>query len=214
MNEETRKRIMQPFASADEDNGTHQIGAGLGISICRHIIDRMNGTLALQSEPDRGTVFTIRIPDVMFSERTNSFPRPDSMIDFHGKSREQLRVLIVDDVPLNISILRTMLRKNGVSDIVTSVNGKDALKKIRTSVIKPFDLVLTDLWMPEMDGRVLLQELRADSRFRSLNVIAITADVDAKEECMKLGFSDVIFKPVTVAKIVNYLPPSSDEQPG
>ena len=214
MNEETKKRIMQPFASADEDNGTHQVGAGLGISICRHLIDRMNGTLALQSEPDRGTVFTIRIPDVMFSERTNSFPRPDSMIDFHGKSREQIRVLIVDDVPLNISILRTMLRKNGVSDIVTSVNGKDALRKIRTSVIKPFDLVLTDLWMPEMDGRVLLQELRADSRFKSLNVIAITADVDAKEECMKLGFSDVIFKPVTVAKIVNYLPPSSDEQPG
>ena len=213
MNEETRKRIMQPFAAADEDNGTHQVGAGLGISICRHLIDRMNGTLALQSEPDRGTVFTIRIPDVMFSERTNSFPRPDSMIDFHGKSREQLRVLIVDDVPLNISILRTMLRKNGVSDIVTSVNGKDALRKIRTSV-KPFDLILTDLWMPEMDGRVLLQELRADARFKSLNVIAITADVDAKDECMKLGFSDVIFKPVTVAKIVNYLPPPSGEQPG
>lgn len=214
MNEETQKRIMQPFASADEDYRKHQVGAGLGISICRHLIERMNGTLALKSEPGGGTVFTIRIPDVAFSERTNSFPRPGSMIDFHGKKREELHVLIVDDVPLNISILRTMLRKNGVSDIVTSVNGRDALRKIRTSVIKPFDLVLTDLWMPEMDGRVLLQELRADSRFRSLNVIAITADVDAKEECMKLGFSDVIFKPVTIAKIVNYLPPSSGEQPG
>ena len=213
MNDETRKRIMQPFASADEDYRKHQVGAGLGISICRHLIERMNGTLTLKSEPDCGTVFTIRIPDVAFSERTNSFPRPGSKIDFHGRKREELHVLIVDDVPLNISILRAMLRKNGVSDIVTSVNGKDALKKIRTSV-KPFDLVLTDLWMPEMDGRVLLQELRADSRFKSLNVIAITADVDAKEECMKLGFSDVIFKPVTVAKIVNYLPPSSDEQPG
>ncbi len=213
MDEETQKRIMQPYASGDEDAGIHQVGSGLGISICRHLIDRMNGTLALQSTPDSGTVFKIRIPDVMYSERTNSFPRPDSMIDFHGKPREQLRVLIVDDVPLNISILRTMLRKNGVSDIVTSVNGKDALKKIRLS-LKPFDLVLTDLWMPEMDGRVLLQELRADPKYKSLNVIAITADVDAKEECMKLGFSDVIFKPVTVAKIVNYLPPSSGEQPG
>ncbi len=213
MDEETRKRIMQPFASMEEDNGTHQVGAGLGISICRHLIERMNGTLELRSEPGRGTSFSIRIPDVRFSERTNSFPRPGSMIDFRGKSREELHVLIVDDVPLNISILRAMLRKNGVSDIVTSVNGKDALKKIRTSV-KPFDLVLTDLWMPEMDGRVLLQELRADARFQSLNVIAITADVDAKEECMKLGFSDVIFKPVTVAKIVNYLPPLSGEQPG
>ncbi len=194
MDEETRKRIMQPFASADEDYRNHQVGAGLGITICRHLIERMNGTLELKSEPGSGTVFTIRIPDIAFSERTNSFPRPGSMIDFHGKKREQLHVLIVDDVPLNISILRTMLRKNGVSDIVTSVNGKDALRKIRTSV-KQFDLVLTDLWMPEMDGRVLLQELRADSRFKSLNVIAITADVDAKEECMKLGFSDVISNP-------------------
>ncbi len=211
MDADVQKRIMQPFASADEDHRNHQIGAGLGISICRHIIERMNGTLSLQSEPGSGTAFTIRIPDVAFSERTNSFPRPGSMIDFHGRKREELHVLIVDDVPLNISILRAMLRKNGVSDIVTSVNGRDALNKIRTSV-KMFDLILTDLWMPEMDGRVLLQELRADSRFKSLNVIAITADVDAKEECMDLGFSDVIFKPVTTAKLIDCLPPPSDEQ--
>ena len=208
MDEKVKNRIMQPIAFASEENGDHQVGSGLGISICRHLIDRMNGTLALRSEPGRGTVFDIRIPDVKFSERTRSFPRPGSNIDFRGKAREDIRVLIVDDVPLNISILRAMLRKNGISDIVTSVNGKDALDKMRASV-KPFDLVLTDLWMPEMDGRILLQELRADPRFRSLNVIAITADVDALEECMKLGFSDVIFKPVTIEKILNYLPPLS-----
>ena len=212
MDKEAQKRLMQLPAAMTEENDGLQLGAGpgLGISICRHLIERMNGTVSLRSELGRGTVFSIRIPDVRFSERTNSFPRPGSMIDFHGKSRGELHVLIVDDIPLNISILRAMLRKNGVSDIVTSVNGKDALRKIRTDV-KGFDLILTDLWMPEMDGRVLLQELRADSRFRSLNVIAITADVDAKDECMKLGFSDVIFKPVTIAKIVNYLPPPSGQ---
>ena len=212
MDGETRNRLMRPIESVSEDTGHSKLnaGPGLGISICRHLIDRMNGTVTLQSEPGRGSVFIIRIPDVRFSERTNSFPRPGSRIDFHGKSREALHVLIVDDVPLNISILRAMLRKNGISDIVTSVNGRDALRKIRSEV-RPFDLVLTDLWMPEMDGRVLLQELRADPRFKSLNVIAITADVDAKDECMKLGFSDVIFKPVTIAKIVNYLPPSASD---
>ena len=210
MDEETRLRLMRPLASATVENGGHRLapGPGLGISICRHLIDRMNGTIELRSEPGVGTAFVIRLQDVRFSERTSSFPRPGSLIDFHGKSREELHVLIVDDVPLNISILRAMLRKNGISDIVTSVNGRDALRKIRADV-KPFDLVLTDLWMPEMDGRVLLRELRADSRFQSLNVIAITADVDAKEECMNLGFSDVIFKPVTIAKIVNCLPPAS-----
>ena len=73
--------------------------------------------------------------------------------------------------------------------------------------MKKFDLVLTDLWMPEMDGRKMLQALRADPQFRALNVIAITADVDARDECMELGFSDVIFKPVTLNKIVTFLPP-------
>ena len=210
MSEEEQKRVMQPFASPSE-KGRHEIGAGLGVTICRHLVDRMHGSMELRSEPGRGSVFDIRIPDIKFSERTNSFPRPGSLIDFHGKTREALRVLIVDDVPLNISVLRAMLRKNGVNDIVCSVNGRDALARIRADVAG-FDLVLTDLWMPEMDGRKMLQELRSDTRFKSLNVIAITADVDAKDECMKLGFSDVIFKPVTLARIVNFLPPPSDAQ--
>ena len=210
MSEEEQKRVMLPFASLSE-NGEHEIGAGLGVTICRHLIERMNGSFELRSKPGRGSVFDIRIPGIKFSERTGSFPRPGSRIDFHGKTRESLRVLIVDDVPLNISVLRAMLRKNGVTDIVCSVNGKDALAKIRADAAG-FDLVLTDLWMPEMDGRKMLQELRTESRFQQLNVIAITADVDAKEECMKLGFSDVIFKPVTLAKIVNFLPPSGRRQ--
>lgn len=213
MNEEVRKRIMQPFTTLAENGGHGAAGAGLGVTICRHLVDRMNGSVELHSKPGKGTVFDIRIPGVKYSERTGSFPRPGSLIDFHGKPREKLRVLIVDDVPLNISVLRAMLRKNGVTDIVCSVNGKDALGKIRADVAG-FDLILTDLWMPEMDGRKMLRELRADPRFLRLNVIAITADVDAKDECMKLGFSDVIFKPVTLAKILDFLPPLSSGQKG
>lgn len=212
MSEDERKRVMQRFSMVSY-SGAREIGTGLGVTICRHLVERMNGTFELRSQLNRGTVIDISIPDVKFTERTGSFPRPGSLIDFHGKPREELRVLIVDDVPLNISVLRAMLRKNGVTDIVCSVNGRDALGKIRSDVAG-FDLVLTDLWMPEMDGRKMLQELRADARFLSLNVIAITADVDAKDECMKLGFSDVIFKPVTLAKIVNFLPPPSDSKRG
>jgi len=210
MNIEEQKRILQPF-SAQAETGDHGAGTGLGVTICRHIIERMNGTIEMRSEPWKGTVFDISIPGIKFSERTHTFPRPGSLIDFHGKAREKLRVLIVDDVPLNISVLRAMLRKNGVTDIVCAVNGKDALGKIRADVAG-FDLILTDLWMPEMDGRKMLRELRSDPRFLQLNVIAITADVDAKDECMQIGFSDVIFKPVTLSKIIDFLPPASDGQ--
>ena len=63
MSEEEQKRVMQPFASLSE-NGEHEIGAGLGVTICRHLIERMNGTFELRSEPGRGSVFDIRIPGV------------------------------------------------------------------------------------------------------------------------------------------------------
>ena len=205
MDQETRENVLKTHAMISKE-GMHGFGSGLGLTITRHLIDRMHGTLELRSELGRGTAFEIAIPVEKASDRKTTFPRPGSLIDFRGKSRGELRVLIVDDVPLNISVLRTMLRKNGVTDIVTSTNGKDALEKIRSDV-KKFDLVLTDLWMPEMDGRKMLQELRADPLFRSLNVIAITADVDAHDECMELGFSDVIFKPVTLNKLVTFLPP-------
>jgi len=205
MDPETRENVLKTHAMISKE-GMHGFGSGLGLTITRHLVDRMGGTLTLRSELGKGTAFEIAIPVEKFSDRRTTFPRPGSLIDFRGKNRGELRVLIVDDVPLNISVLRTMLRKNGVTDIVTSTNGKDALEKIRTDV-KKFDLVLTDLWMPEMDGRKMLQALRADPQFRALNVIAITADVDAREECMELGFSDVIFKPVTINKIVNFLPP-------
>jgi len=205
MDRETQENVLKTHAMISKE-GMHGFGSGLGLTITRHLIERMHGTLTLRSELGKGTAFEIAIPVEKYSDRQTTFPRPGSLIDFHGKSRGELRVLIVDDVPLNISVLRTMLRKNGVTDIVTSTNGKDALEKIRSDV-KTFDLVLTDLWMPEMDGRKMLQELRADPHFRALNVIAITADVDARDECMELGFSDVIFKPVTLNKIVSYLPP-------
>ena len=205
MDRAAQSRIMKPLAMVPGDSG-HTVGAGLGLTITRHLIDRMNGTLELRSESGKGTTFDIAIPIEKASDRSRTFPRPGSRIDLHGKKRAELRVLIVDDVPLNISVLRTMLRKNGVTDITSSTNGKDALEKIRTDV-KTFDLVLTDLWMPEMDGRKMLEELRRDPQFRSLNVIAITADVDARDECMRLGFSDVIFKPVNMNTIVSFLPP-------
>ena len=205
MDRQTRENVLKTHAMISKE-GMHGFGSGLGLTITRHLIERMHGTLTLRSELGQGTAFEIAIPVEKASDRKTTFPRPGSLIDFRGKSRGELRVLIVDDVPLNISVLRTMLRKNGVTDIVTSTNGKDALEKIRADV-KKFDLVLTDLWMPEMDGRKMLQALRADPQFRSLNVIAITADVDARDECMTLGFSDVIFKPVTINKIVNFLPP-------
>lgn len=71
------------------------------------------------------------------------------------KVAKSYHILIADDVPVNLSVLKALLKKIGLNDIETAVDGQDALKKLQTSE-RPFDFVLTDVWMPHMDGRELV----------------------------------------------------------
>ena len=94
-------------------------------------------------------------------------------------------------------MLKALLRKIGVSDVETAVDGQDALEKIRTSE-RPFDCVLTDIWMPNMNGRELVAKIRADERFADLPVYAVTADVEEQKNLAEHGFTGVLLKPLTI----------------
>ena len=94
-------------------------------------------------------------------------------------------------------MLKALLKKVGVYDIETAVDGQDALEKIRTSE-RPFDCVLTDIWMPKMNGRELVAKIRADERFADLPVYAVTADVEEQKTIAERGFTGVLLKPLTI----------------
>ena len=113
---------------------------------------------------------------------------------------KKARVLIADDVPLNLAVLKALLVKIGIRDIVTAVDGQDAWKKIQTSD-KPFDLVLTDMWMPKMDGKELVAKIREDDRFVDLPVYAVTADIEEQKSFEEHGFTGILLKPVTIVKL-------------
>ena len=116
------------------------------------------------------------------------------------KDAEQYHILIADDVPLNLAVLKALLKKIGVNDIETAVNGQDAWEKLQASD-KPFDFVLTDIWMPVMDGRGLVAKIRADERFAGLPVYAVTADIEEKKTFSERGFTGVLLKPLTVDRL-------------
>ena len=88
---------------------------------------------------------------------------------------------------------------------MTAVNGVDAWDKVRTTE-KPFDLVLTDLWMPEMDGKGLVANIRADKRFADFPVNAVTADIEEQILFVEHGFTGLLLKPVTIDKLSGILP--------
>ena len=202
--DEDKDKVMDPFVQLK--NGAKVKGTGLGLPICKRLASNMGGRLSFVSELGKGSTFTLELLDVTSAE---SMRGADGEA-FAGEARAQrekakegwkaskrFHILIADDVPLNLSVLNALLRKIGLNDVETAVNGQAAWEKIRSSK-RPFDCVLTDIWMPEMDGRELVAKIRADKRFAGLPVYAVTADVEEQKSFAERGFTGVLLKPLTI----------------
>ena len=112
-------------------------------------------------------------------------------------------VLIADDQKMNLMVLKAMLQKLGAFEIAMAEDGKKALDILTAPDAPNFDLVLTDMWMPEMDGVGLVQAIRANKKPSSLPVYVVTADVEMLKQFKETGFTGIILKPITVDKLKN-----------
>ncbi|MDO4558513.1 MAG: ATP-binding protein, partial [Planctomycetia bacterium] len=211
--EEDQGRLMKPFVQLLNIRGanvTNQ-GTGLGLAISRRMVEKMGGKLDLRSKPGEGSTFEARLENVIFYPKVPSTdagktretgPTENSSEETSEDSaaiRAEISVLVVDDVALNLKVLCTMCEKIGVGTIVSATTGAAALDELEK---RSFDFVLTDLWMPEMDGHELLKKIRADSRFDRVIVIAVTADREAMRDTR---FDHMILKPVTMESLKKIL---------
>ena len=205
--EEDKAIVMDPFVQLGDN--TKIKGTGLGLSICKQLAVSMGGRLSFVSELGKGSTFTLELHDVKIIESLPDAGGAAAGQELSGgqtqseKAQEDRKVaknyhiLIADDVPLNLSVLKALLKKINVNDVETAVDGQDAWEKIRTSE-RPFDCVLTDVWMPKMNGRELVSTIRADERFAGLPVYAVTADVAEQKAFTERGFTGVLLKPLTI----------------
>ena len=209
--DEDKDIVMDPFVQLG--NNAKVRGTGLGLPICRQLAASMGGQLTFVSELGKGSTFTLELFDVQSAEclpdadaaaaagREHSDGQPPPVETPEGrKNTKQCHLLIADDVPLNLAVLKALLKRIGVNDVETAVDGQDAWEKIRTSK-RPFDCVLTDIWMPNMNGRELISTIRADERFAGLPVYAVTADVEEQKAFSDRGFTGVLLKPLTSDKL-------------
>ena len=202
-------KVMEPFVQLQA--GGERKGTGLGLPICRQIAARMGGQLTVVSEQGRGSVFTVLLPDVAEAPRAplgelGMSARKQSVSQRLAPrvAQDALRVMVVDDSSVNLSVMKALLARAGVRNIVTAVNGRDALEKLVASE-DAFDIVLTDLWMPELDGEGLLRSVLENPAWREMPVVAITADVEAQKNFVKKGFAGLLLKPVTLDKLKSLL---------
>ena len=197
---EDQENVLKPFVQAKTAKAAK--GTGLGLAICCQLAERMGGKLTLQSAPGKGTTFTVVIPRVAFStkEKTSvETPAASEQTQEAKQSAKDLRVLIADDVPLNMSVIKAMLRRLGVTDIVTAENGAEALDLLKQD--NGIGLVLTDMWMPVMDGEGLIREIRSREQWKDLPVYAVTADVETQKTFKASGFTGILLKPVTLEQL-------------
>lgn len=195
--EDDKERLMQPFVQGRSRNGS---GTGLGLAICRQLAERMGGKLHLASTLGVGSAFTLKIPivkSVAASEAPSAAASKPTVACPSAVRTRPNRILIVDDSPVNLMVLGSMLSRLGYNDVVKAENGCVALERLEEGGI---DFVLTDLWMPEMDGSQFIRVLRrkeSESGRPPLPVYALTADVEALKDWASLGFNGIMVKPIT-----------------
>jgi len=217
--EEDKEKVMNPFVQVGSQAKIK--GTGLGLPICKQLAASMGGQLSFVSELGKGSTFTLELFNVKkvapppdadgddASEQPDLFADEAALTEKETAGRIRIQkagdsrifaksshLLIVDDVPLNLSVLKALLKKVGVNDVETAVDGQDAWEKIQASE-RPFDSVLTDIWMPNLNGRELVAKIRTDARFADLPVYAVTADVEEQKNFAERGFTGVLLKPLT-----------------
>jgi signal transduction histidine kinase/CheY-like chemotaxis protein len=152
MNEETRRRCLEPFFTTKGDRGT-----GLGLAMVFGIVRRHAGELEIESAPGRGTTVRLLFPASPTASEPN---RPDAEIPLPPRQR----ILIVDDDPLLIQSLRDILERDG-HIVVNAHGGKEGIAAFRAALEgrDVFDVVFTDLGMPSVDGRQVASSVKAAS---------------------------------------------------
>jgi len=194
--EDFMDRLFMPFTQQDMVSGNRQYeGTGLGLTISSRLAKRMGGNLLVDSRQGEGSTFTFHIPAVQCVKHVSL--REDAAVVVHDTKPKDgdgpLRALLVDDVPMNLKLLSTLLQKDGVV-VVAVDSAHEALAKLQHEA---FDVVMTDLWMPNMNGAELAAAIREQERLQHLKIYAVTADIEANTNFEFDGFDGVVIKPIT-----------------
>ena len=217
---EAQARLFNDFEQADSSTTRKYGGTGLGLSISQRLVQLMGGNIWLSSQPGAGSTFAFTLP---LGKTQGPAAAPDTPQDPLSSTTEQAlarnfsdyRILLAEDNPINQEVALELLRELGLQVDLAS-NGNEAVALARG---QRYDLILMDMQMPELDGCEATQVILADSKCRTVPILAMTANAldEDRRRCLAAGMKDHISKPVDpqrlFATLLKWLPQDGTAAP-
>ena len=202
MSKEYKEHIFEPFSQERQYIGSAHHGIGLGMSIVKGLIEKMGGSIEVESEEGVGSTFIIKIP-FKIASAPDKVNKQTSEIKIDG-----LNLLLVEDNELNAEIAETLLSDEGAAVTVA----KDGLQAVNIFKEKPegsFDAILMDIMMPVMDGLTATKKIRTLNHpdAKKIPIIAMTANAfkEDKEKCLAAGMNAHLAKPIEIENVKKVL---------
>ncbi len=237
--DDKQELIFEAFQQADGTTSRRYGGTGLGLSISREIARHLGGEIHVDSEPGKGSAFTLYLPERYIgfpssddepngvdawrlpergAPRAPSLPVPTATPPFDLAEIAGRKVLVVDDDVRNVFAMTSVLEAAGL-EVVYADNGQAGIEALQAD--PAIDLVLMDVMMPGKDGYETIRAIRANATCRDKPIVAVTAKAleDDREKCLEAGASDYLPKPVDVNRLLELIrrlsgkPEGSDERP-
>ena len=198
--------IFEPFTQGEADTDRRFGGTGLGLSICRQLAQLLGGRVEVESTPNIGSCFTLKLPATLVAPELPSLPpEPILPVDLPKASR----ILLAEDHDINRLLVTEMLERCG-QDVAVAQDGNEAIAMVIESIMRgrPFDLVLMDVQMPDCDGYTAARAIRAEGIGPGLlPIIALTANAFPEDiaAARASGMQAHLAKPIVLADLARAL---------
>src|SRR5262245_43580659 len=201
MTQEHLGRLFEAFSQADASTTKRFGGTGLGLAITKHFCTMLGGDIAVESEPGKGSTFTMTLPDTMtLQDRNEAVGAPPPVRRGADAPEGAAALLLVDGEPVVLDLLSIALGRDGYR-VIHARGGEEALAQARA--VRPQAITL-DILMPHMDGWAVLVALKADPELRDIPVVVVTILKD-RGMALTLGAADFMTKPVDRASLAAML---------
>ena len=202
MSKEYKKHIFEPFSQERQYIGNAHHGIGLGMSIVKGLIEKMCGSIEVESEEGVGSTFIIKIP-FKIASAPDKVNKQTSEIKIDG-----LNLLLVEDNELNAEIAETLLSDEGAA-VTVAKDGSQAVNIFKEKPEGSFDAILMDIMMPVMDGLTATKKIRTLNHpdAKKIPIIAMTANAfkEDKEKCLAAGMNAHLAKPIEIENVKKVL---------